>query len=317
MPQIVYLDAYTANPGDLSWEAFHALGQFIVYDQTHVEAIIDRSKDAHILLTNKVPLGKEVFEALPQLSYVGVTATGYNNIDLVAAKAHGITVCNVPAYSTPSVVQHIIALMLELANHPYLYAQSVTAGEWARSDHFTYYKQPITELAGKTLGILGLGAIGQGVATVAAALGMKVIGWNHRPKSIPEVTLLPLEEVLRTADVISLNLAQTPDTYHIINASSLSWMKPTAWLINTARGGLIDEAALFQHLTSHPEMHAALDVLAEEPPAADQPLISLPNCLITPHLAWASQASRARLLQVAADNIAAFLEGIPQHVVSL
>lgn len=313
----VVLDGYTCNPGDLSWDGLAALTDLTVYERSTPEEVIPRSLEAEALLVNKVPLNDAMFDQLPHLSYIGVTATGYNIIDIAAARQKGIVVTHVPSYGTAAVVQHTFALLLAMTNRTATYMASVQAGEWSQAPDFTYFKAPVIELAGLTLGVVGLGAIGQGVARVGHALGMEVMGWNHRPKEVPHVRAVDLATLFSQADVVSLHLAQTPSTYQLVDQAMLKLMKPTAFLLNTARGGLIDEQALVHHLRSGNIAGAALDVLEEEPPAQDHPLLHLPNCWVTPHIAWASRAARARLIQMATENVQAFLAGTPQHVVSI
>jgi len=315
---IVMLDAFTANPSDLSWAAFEALGTCTIYDRTPADQIVERAKDADIIITNKAPLSRQTLSALPKLRYIGVIATGYNVVDVVAAAEQGITVANVPGYSSASVAQAVFALLLELTNHVGHHAAEVSAGRWAACPDFCFWDHPIIELQGLTLGLVGMGDIGQAVARIANALGMRVLAarrtWNVAP---PEgVTPAPLADVLSQSDVVSLHCPLTDDTRLLINAESLATMKSSAYLINTARGPLVDEAALAAALNSDRLAGAGLDVLTVEPPAPGNPLFSAKNCLITPHIAWASRASRTRLIGKAADNVKEWIAGHAINVVS-
>lgn len=314
---IVYLDGYTLNPGDLSWEPLEKLGTLTVYDRTAPEEIVERAAQADAILTNKVVLDAQILAQLPQLKYVGVTATGYNIIDVQAARAQGITVTNVRGYSTPAVAQHTFSLLLALTNHTELHSQSVRSGDWATAIDWCYWNTPLVELSGKTLGLIGLGDIGTQVARIALALGMRVVA--HRKSSAPAdegVELVELEYLFRESDVVSLHCPLTDETSGLINANSLATMKPTAYLINTGRGGLIREQDLADALNSGRLAGAAVDVLSTEPPQADNPLLTAQNCIVTPHIAWAFNESRRRLMQLTAENIAAFQQGTPSNVVS-
>ena len=309
-PLIVVLDGHTLNPGDLSWDALTALGECRIHARTSPTDIIDRARDASIVLTNKTPLTAATIAALPELRYIGVLATGYNVVDVAAARARGIPVANIPAYGTQSVAQHVFALLLELSQQTGAHAASVRAGRWAESVDFCYWESPLIELAGKTLGIVGAGRIGTAVAKVAEALGMNVL-FARRADGREA-----LERVLRASDVVSLHCPLTDDTRHLINATTLAWLKPSAWLINTSRGPLIDEPALADALNSGRLAGAALDVLSTEPPPRGHPLFTARNCLITPHIAWATTAARKRLMDTATANVRAFLDGRPTHVVN-
>lgn len=308
-PHIVILDGYTLNPGDLSWRELEALGPCTVYDRTTPEEIIPHSHDAAIILTNKTPLTAETINALPALRYIGVLATGYNVVDIAAASARGIIVTNIPAYGTAAVAQHTFALLLELTQHVATHAQSVRAGEWSRSPGFCYWKTEIIELAGLKLGLIGAGRIAQAVATIGKAFGMDVL-FATRSGGRAE-----MERVFHESDVVSLHCPLTPETREVINTSSLELMKPTAFLINTSRGLLINEADLAAALNSGRIAGAGLDVLSDEPPIPCNPLLSARNCLITPHQAWAAYAARERLLNMAVGNVRAFLAGSPANVV--
>ena len=315
---IVMLDAFTANPSDLSWADFAALGTCTIYDRTPADQIVERAKDADIIITNKAPLSRQTLAALPKLRYIGVIATGYNVVDVVAAAEQGITVTNVPGYSSASVAQAVFALLLELTNHAGHHAAEVSAGRWAACPDFCFWDHPIIELRGLTLGLVGMGDIGQSVARIANALGMRVLAarrnWSVAP---PEgVTPAPLADVLSQSDVVSLHCPLTDDTRLLINTESIATMKSSAYLINTARGPLVDEAALAAALNSGRLAGAGLDVLTVEPPAPGNPLFSAKNCLITPHIAWASRASRTRLIGKAADNVKEWIAGHAINVVS-
>jgi glycerate dehydrogenase len=314
---IVVLDGFTLNPGDLSWDQLKSLGACQIYDRTPPDELLRRAAQAEIVLTNKAVLAAEHIRQLPQLKYIGVTATGTNIVDLAAARARGIPVTNVPAYGTRSVAQTTIALLLELTQHVGHHAQTVRASQWARSVDWCYWERPLIELDGLTLGIVGFGRIGQAVAELAAAFGMNVLVYNPSSKAAPPfVRFVELETLFRQSDVLSLHCPLTPQTQNLINAERLSWMKPTAFLLNTGRGPLIDEPALAAALNSGRIAGAALDVLSVEPPPANNPLLTAKNCIITPHLAWATRAARSRLLSVAVGNLRAFLSGKPLNVVN-
>lgn len=316
---IVILDGYTINPGDNPWDAVAELGACTIYDRTPPELKIERARDADIVLLSKVKLDEAALAALPRLKYISMLATGYNNVDVAAAGRRGITVSNVPAYSTESVAQTTFALLLELAMHVGLHDASVKAGEWIRCPDHAYWKTPLLELDGLTLGIVGYGTIGQAVARVGAAFGMKIIA--HAPR-IPQnagaipVDFVTLDRLFASADVISLNCPQTPDNGGFVNARLLGLMKPTAYLLNLARGGLVNEADLAQALRAGQLAGAGLDVVAHEPMLADNPLLNAPNCIFTPHIAWASLAARRRLTAIVAANVASYLAGTPINVVN-
>lgn len=318
MKNIVVLDGHTLNPGDLDWDGLKALGNVTVYERTPEAEVAARSKDAHIILTNKAIVNGDAIRQLKQLEYIGVTATGYNVVDIHAAKEQQIPVTNVPAYSTTSVAQLTFALILELCHHTGLHADSVRAGEWTRSADFSYWKTPLTELAGATLGIVGLGQIGQAVARIGLAFGMKVIAHHKHPDrdEMHGVTFVDLPTCFREADVVSLHCPLNPGNKEFVNTALLATMKPTAFLINTSRGPLIQEADLAEALEKGIIAGAALDVLSAEPPAATNPLLTAPNTIITPHIAWATQAARKRLMQTTVDNVKAFLEGNPKNIIN-
>jgi len=316
---IVVLDGFTLNPGDLSWERIRQLGALTIYDRTSVDEIVERSKGAEVVLTNKVPLATDTLERLPDLKYIGVLATGYNIIDIDYARRRGIAVTNVPGYSTDSVAQLTFALLLELCHRVQRHSDRVAEGKWSRSPDFCFWDYPLIELSGKAMGIVGFGEIGQKVADIASALGMDILGYSrtrtdqaHRKN----FRWADLDELLERSDVISLHCPLTPQTKGLINRSTLAKMKPAAFLLNTARGSLVEEADLAAALDQGKIAGAGLDVLAVEPPAADNPLFTAKNCLITPHIAWATKEARSRLMQIATENLSAYLEGRPQHVVN-
>lgn len=318
MSKITILDGYTSNPGDLEWFSMLNVFSSSLYERTEPEDIVSRAFDSEILLTNKVLLGQDVLDQLPNCRCICLMSTGTNAVDLEACREKGITVCNVPAYSTASVVEWVIAAMLALARGVEAHAGHVQDGGWVRSADFSYHIQPQVELAGKTLGIYGFGAIGQGVASVARALGMRVAVYTRHPESKPmdEVNLVTPKGLFAAADVLSLHCPLVPETEHLINTETLAGMKPTAWLINSGRGGLVDEAALAHALNNRALGAAALDVLSSEPPSEENPLLCAPNCLINPHMAWATKESRARLLVQLEANIKAWLAGKPINVVT-
>ncbi len=314
---IVVLDGYTLNPGDLSWDELKALGPCEIFDRTPPGEVAARAANAEIVITNKSILHRAQIKAMPMLKYIGVTATGYNVVDIEAAKERGIVVSNVPLYGTRSVAQHTFALLLELTQHVGHHAQTVRDGRWVRSVDWCYWDKPLIELDGLTMGIVGYGRIGQATARLAEAFGMKVIttpSSSGKPRE-PQVKAVSLDQLFRESDVVSLHCPLTPETKHLVNAPRLSLMKPTAFLLNTSRGPLIDEAALAEALNSGRIAAAALDVLSAEPPPADNPLLTAKNCLITPHNAWAMRAARARLMKTSVENVRAFLAGQPQNVV--
>lgn len=318
-PHIVILDGYTINPGDNTWDSVEALGDCTIYDRTPAELTLERASNADIILLSKVKLDEATLAALPNLKYISMLATGYNNVDVAAAGRRGIPVSNIPAYSTESVVQTTFALLLELAMHVGLHDASVKAGEWVSCPDHAYWKTPLLELDGLTLGIVGYGTIGQAVARVGAAFGMKIIAYAPRipsePGSVP-VRFVPLEELFASADAISLNCPQTSENGGFVNSHLLSMMKPSAFLLNLARGGLVNEHDLAQALRSGQIAGAGLDVVAHEPMCADNPLLGAPNCIFTPHIAWASIAARRRLMAILAANVASYLAGSPANVVN-
>ncbi len=315
-PKIVALDGYTLNPGDLSWEAIAAFGDFEVYDRSTAKEALVRAKEADILLLNKFVLSSELIDKLPHLKCVCITATGYNNVDLEATKARKIPVCNAVGYGTTAVAQHVFALLFALTNQVAAHHASVQQGRWSANPDFCYWLNPIEELAGKTMGIYGFGRIGQKVADLALAFDMKVLATHKHPKrdAHPKIDFVELETLFSKSDVISLHAPLSDTNYQIVNQELLAQMRPSAYLINTGRGGLIHELDLKEALLNKELAAAALDVLSVEPPPEHHPLFGIENCIITPHQAWASQAARQRLMDITAMNINAFLENKPQNV---
>ncbi|MCF0049208.1 D-2-hydroxyacid dehydrogenase [Dyadobacter sp. LJ53] len=314
--KIVILDGYTLNPGDLDWAPIQELGNVTIYDRSASEEIVARAKDAEVLLVNKVVLTEAILNELPKVKYIGVMATGFNNIDINAARKHNITVTNVKAYGPASVAQQTFALLLAVVNHAELHSQSVFAGDWVASPDFCYWKTPLTELAGKTMGLIGLGDIGSQVAKIALAFGMKVIAYRKHTKPTAGIEMVSLEDVFEKSDVISLHCPLTDETKEIVNKERLARMKRNAIILNTGRGPLIQENDLAEALKNGIIAGAGLDVLSTEPPKADNPLLSAPNCIITPHVAWATFEARKRLLQMVADNLESFMNGEAKNVVS-
>ena len=306
------------NPGDLSWDGAAALGELKVYDRTAPSEVIGRSADSEALLTNKTVLDGETLRALPKLKYVGVLATGYNVVDTATARQLGIVVTNIPAYSTMSVAQMVFAHLLNVTDRVEHYAEENRHGRWSRNPDFCYWDTPVTELAGKTFGIVGLGHIGQAVAKIALAFGMKVIAFTSKdPEHLPDgVSKAGLDTLFAESDVVSLHCPLTPSTEKLINRETISKMKQGAILINTGRGPLIDEQAVADALRGGKLGAFCADVLSSEPPAADNPLLSAPNSFITPHIAWASKEARERLMQIAVANLKAFIEGHPVNDVT-
>ena len=315
--KIVILDSYGANPGDLSWDGLKEIGELTVYDRTKPEETLARAAGADIVLTNKVVLGRKEIEQLPCLKYIGVLATGYNVVDTEAAHKHGITVTNVPAYSTESVAQMVFAHLLTVTNRTEHYAQQNREGRWSRNPDFCYWDTPLTELAGKTFGIVGLGNIGKRVAEIALAFGLKVKALTSKtadalPAGIEKATM---EQLLAAADIVSLHCPLTDTTRHMINAETLRLMKPTAVLINTGRGPLVSDADVAKALETGTIAAYCADVVTEEPPKADNPLLSQPHAYLTPHIAWATREARIRLLDIAVSNVKAWVEQRPQNMV--
>lgn len=314
---IVVLDGYTMNPGDLSWQPLQELGACTIYDRTPESQVIERSRGAEILITNKVAFTREEIEQLPDLRYIGVSATGYNIVDVEAAQNHDIVVTHVPAYSTKSVAQMVFAHLLHFTHHVAEHSESAKQ-KWASCPDFAYWEFPLVELQDLTLGIIGFGQIGQAVAHVAHAFGMNVLFYEPKPvEDAPTwAKQVTLNDLFQQSDVLTLHCPLNESTQHIVNAEHLRLMKSTAFLINTGRGPLVDEAALADALNAGNLAGAGVDVLSSEPPKPDNPLLSAKNCTITPHIAWATRAARQRLMDVVVQNVAAFLQGQPRHVVS-
>lgn len=316
--KIVILDGYTANPGDLSWDGLKAWGEVEVYDRTPASETVARAADAEIVLTNKVVIGREEMAQLPHLLYIGVLATGYNVVDLEAAKERHIVVTNVPAYSTESVAQMVFAHLLTVTNHTEHYAMENRQGRWSQSPDFCYYDESIHELSGKTFGIVGLGNIGRRVAQIAIAFGMQVKALTSKPvEALPEgIQKADLQELFRTSNVISLHCPLTSDTHHLVNSETIAQMNSDTILINTGRGPLVDDEAVAAALEAGRLKAYCADVMTVEPPREDNPLLKAKNAYITPHIAWATFEARQRLIQVATDNVGAFLNGRPQNQVN-
>lgn len=312
---IVILDGYTTNPGDLPFTEFEKMGNLTAYDYTPDHLAAERCRDADIIIGNKVLMPKEFLEQI-KAKYIGLFSTGYNVVDVEAAHCLGITVTNVPAYSTNAVAQHTFALILELYNHVGLHSELVKNGKWSDPEKFCFWDKPLLELDGKTLGIIGLGSIGQKTAEIAAAFGMKVIFCNRREREIPPYTRVTMDELFAQSDIVSLHCPLTPDTTGIINKENIGKMKSSAIIINTSRGGAVVEKDLADALNSNLIAGAAVDVLSTEPPKSDNPLVGAKNCIITPHIAWAAHETRSRMLGVAVENVKAYLRGEPQNVVS-
>ena len=314
---IVVLDGFTANPGDLSWEELKAFGNVTVYDRTSPSETVARAAEADVVLTNKVVVGRKEMEQMPHLIYIGVLATGYNVVDVEAAHERGIIVSNVPAYSTESVAQMVFAHLLTVTNRTEHYAQENRNGRWTKNKDFCYWDFSHMELSGKLFGIVGLGNIGQRVAAIAHAFGMRVCAYTSKPeKLLPSyVEKKPLMELFSKCDIISLHCPLTTDTRHLVNSQTLQNMKPSAILINTGRGPLVDDEAVAAALANGRLAAFCADVLTEEPPKMTNPLLSQPRAFITPHIAWATKEARIRLLQVAIDNVRSFLNDHPQNIV--
>ena len=317
--KIVVLDGYTLNPGDLSWERLFDLGEVVLYDRTPSDIIIERSKGAEVLITNKTPLTEEIMKSLPDLKYIGVLATGYNVVDAEAAKRRNIIVTNVPAYSTMSVAQLTFSLLLELCHHVQRQSDSVIQGKWAQSPDFCYSDFPFKELSGKTIGIIGFGNIGKKVADIATVFGMNIIAASRHQMDQSErknFSWVQINDLLEQADVVSIHCQLTPETKGLMNAGSLKRMKRSAFLLNTSRGPVVVEQDLADALNNGIIAGAGIDVLSSEPPSIDNPLFKAKNCIITPHIAWATKEARVRLMDIAISNIASFIDGKPVNVVS-
>ncbi|RIV27662.1 D-2-hydroxyacid dehydrogenase [Fibrisoma montanum] len=315
---IVYPDAYTLNPGDLDWAPLQALGDVVFYNHTPADKLAERINEADAILVNKTRLDRSLLQQLPRLKYIGVTATGYDIIDVAAAREQGIVVTNVKGYSTDSVAQQTFALLLELTNHAGLHNESVHAGEWVKSPDFCYWRTPLVELSGKTLGLVGYGDIGRKVAEIGRAFGMNVLVNRRHPTqaSADGVRFVDIETVFSESDVVSLHCPATPETIGLVNYHLMAKMKPTAYLINTSRGSLFNEPEVADALNQGLIAGAGIDVLSVEPPKADNPLLTAKNCLITPHVSWATFEARQRLLARVVQNLQAFLDGSPINVVS-
>jgi glycerate dehydrogenase len=316
---IVVLDGYTLNPGDLRWAALQKIGPTTVYDRTPKELILERASDAQAVLVNKVSLDADTLRALPHLRYIGLLATGYDKIDVAVARELDITVTNVPTYGTDSVAQSAIALLLELCHRAGLHSEAVRSGAWSSSKDFCFWLSPLVELSGKTLGVVGFGRIGRRTAEIARALGMRIVASDALGAKTPnsgDFRWATLDELLQAADVVSLHCPLTSETRGIINSERIALMKPTAFLINTSRGGLIVDQDLADALNQDRLAGAGLDVLSMEPPPVESPLLNAKNCIITPHIAWATHEARERLMSTVAENLAAFQQGHPQNVVN-
>ncbi len=317
--RIVVLDGYTLNPGDNPWDEVAALGELTVYDRTPGEQSVERAQSADIVLTNKTPLPAESLERLPDLKFISVLATGYNVVDVAAARQRGIPVSNVPVYGTDAVAQFVFALILELCHHAAAHSAGVKAGEWSKSPDFCYWNTPLIELAGKRMGIVGFGRIGRRVGELAHAFGMEVLASDVQQGNEPDYGPFAwrgVDELFAEADIVSLHCPQTPGNAGFVNAALLGRMQRHAFFINTARGGLVNELDLADALHHGVIAGAAVDVVSSEPIASDNPLLGAPNCLITPHIAWATLAARQRLMRTTAENIAAFMRGRPINVVN-
>lgn len=317
--KIVVLDGYTLNPGDLSWNGLKELGKVTVYDRTPTDKIAERIGDAEIIFTNKTPLNRETFKSFPNIKYVGVLATGYNVVDVEAAKEFGVVVTNIPTYGTMAVAQYTFALLLEMCHHVWEHNLAVKNDEWTKSPDFCFWKYPLVELAGKTMGIIGLGRIGKAVSVIAQAMGMKVLVFDtYQDKKLENENLryTDLDKLLEESDVISLHCPLFESTMGLINKDAINKMKDGVMIINTSRGPLIVEEDLAQALNSGKVAYAALDVVSVEPIKENNPLLNAKNCIITPHIAWAPKESRERLMDIAVDNLKAFIAGNAVNVVN-
>lgn len=318
--KIVNLDGYTTNPGDLSWDGIKRFGDYTVYDRTPADKVIERAKGANILIINKTVVTREILDALsPELKYIGLQSTGYNVVDCDYARKLGITVCNIPAYSTKAVAQLVFAFILQVTNEVALHSNAVKNGEWCTCPDFCFWKTPLTELDSKIIGIIGFGSIGRRVAKLAEAFDMKVLAYAPRPKDKGElktVEFVDLDTLFKNSDIITCHCPLTEETKGMINAENISKMKKSAIFINTSRGPVVDEKALADALNSEKIKAACLDVLETEPALESNPLLKAKNCYITPHIAWAAHETRARLLKILEENIEAYLSGKPQNVVN-
>lgn len=318
--KIVNLDGCTTNPGDLSWDGIKKYGDYTVYDRTSPEDIVIRAKGANALIINKTVITREILESLkPELEYIGLQSTGYNVVDCQAAKELGITVCNIPSYSTNAVAQLVFAFILEITNQVSVHSESVRNGDWCRCPDFCYWKTSLTELMGKTIGIIGFGSIGRKVAEIAEAFDMNVLAYSPRPKDkggLKSIHFVDLDTLLKTSDIITCHCPLTPETTGLINKENISKMKKSAVFINTSRGPVVNEQALADALNNGEITAAGLDVLETEPAKAENPLLTAKNCYITPHIAWAAKETRARLLSILEDNLKSYIEGNPKNVVN-
>ena len=316
--KIVVLDGYAANPGDLSWEGLKALGECTIYDRTAPEEVQERAAGAEVILTNKVVINSDLIAALPELKYIGVLATGYNVVDTIAAKERGITVTNIPAYSTASVAQMVFAHILNIALHVQHHSEEVRKGRWTNSKDFCFWDTLLIELREKKIGLIGLGNTGYTTARVAIGFGMQVYAVTSKShfQLPPEIKKTDMDQLFSECDIISLHCPLTPDTHELVNARRLATMKPSAILINTGRGPLINEQDLADALNNGKIYAAGVDVLSSEPPRADNPLLTAKNCYITPHIAWATSEARERLMNIAISNLQAFIAGTPENVVN-
>ncbi|MCD6323193.1 MAG: D-2-hydroxyacid dehydrogenase [Clostridiales bacterium] len=317
--KIVVLDGYVLNPGDMSWTGFDKFGEIIVYDRTPNEKIIERIGDAEAVLTNKTPLRRETLEKLSNLKYIGVLATGFNVVDIDAATKNGITVTNIPGYSTDAVAQMVMALLLELCHHTGDHSKEVKAGAWSASKDFAFWHYPLVELKEKTIGIIGFGKIGKAVAGLAKAFGMNIL-YNSRTRKEyakeSDAIYTDLNSLIEQSDVISLNCPLTDETRNLINKETLAKMKKSSFLINTARGPIVNENDLAEALNTDVIAGAAVDVLSREPADKENPLLNAKNCIITPHIAWATKEARERLMAIAIENVKAYIERNPQNLVN-
>jgi glycerate dehydrogenase len=317
--KIAVLDGFCLNPGDLSWDALRRLGEVEVFDRTAVEEVVSRAAGAEVVLLNKTPMPGHVLERLPSLRYIGVLATGYNVVDVETARSRGVVVTNVPTYGTASVAQFVFALLLELCHRVGMHADAVRAGEWSRNPDWSFWKSPLVELAGKTMGIVGFGRIGRQTGRIADAMGMRVIAHDTNRSNAPDYEgfrWAAVEELLGESDVVSLHAPLFPETCGMINVRTLDLMKPSSFLINTSRGALVKDQDLADALNAGRIAGAGLDVLSVEPPAAENPLLSARNCLVTPHMAWATREARSRLMDLVVENVEAFAAGKARNVVS-
>lgn len=316
--KIVVLDGYTLNPGDLTWDRIKSQGDVEIFERTPADKILERCSDATVVFTNKVPLSKETLDQLPHLKFIGVLATGYNIVDVTAAKSNNIIVSNIPGYGTDSVVQLTFAMILAFCHHVESHSESVMQGSWSNSKDFCYWNFPLIELVGKTIGIIGFGSIGAKVGEVASAFGMNILATGRvqrEQSSLKNFQWVAIEELLNKSDFVSIHCPLTPETKGLINSTTLSLMKKSAFLINTSRGPVVVEKDLADALNNGTIAGAGIDVLSVEPPPTDNPLLKAKNCIITPHIAWATKEARIRLMEIAADNLAAFIAGKPINMV--